>query len=49
MYDYKHLDDKYGMVFDSEEMAFERFENGSDHAAWQKLCKVIERNVGDDT
>jgi hypothetical protein len=49
MYDYKHLDDKTGMVFDSEENAFERFESGSDHAGWQQLCKVIGRNVEEDS
>lgn len=46
MFDYKHLDDKYGMVFDSEEKAFERFENGSDHSGWRQLCRIVERNSG---
>jgi hypothetical protein len=49
MYDYKHLDDKYGMVFDSDENAFEKFESGSDHVGWQQLCKVIERDVEKDS
>lgn len=46
MFDYKHLDDKYGMVFDSEEKAFERFENGSDHLGWGQLCRIADRNSG---
>jgi len=48
MYDYKTLDDKYGMVFDSEGDAHEKFEGGSDHAGWQQLCKIIQKNVEDD-
>jgi hypothetical protein len=48
MYDYKTLDDKYGMVFDSEETAWERFEQGGDHAGWEQLRRLIEKNVGDD-
>lgn len=46
MFDYKVLDDKYGMVFDHEEVAFERFEGGGDHMGWVKLCAVIQENVG---
>jgi hypothetical protein len=45
MLDYKTLDDKYGMVFDSEEKAFERFEIGNDHKSWEQLCKFIEENA----
>jgi hypothetical protein len=46
MLDYKRLDDKYGMVFDNEDMAFERFETGSDHTGWEQLCKTIKENIG---
>jgi hypothetical protein len=49
MFDYKHLDDKYGMVFDNEDEAFGRFEDGSDHTSWDEFCKVIKKNVGNDS
>jgi hypothetical protein len=49
MYDYKHLDDKYGMVFDTEDEAFGRFEDGSDHTSWERLREVIRKNVGNDS
>jgi hypothetical protein len=49
MYDYKHLDDKYGMVFDTEHEAFGKFEDGSDHTSWEILCEVIRKNVGNDS
>jgi hypothetical protein len=49
MYDYKHLDDKYGMVFDTEDVAFARFEDGTDHASWEILCEVIRKNAGNDS
>jgi hypothetical protein len=31
MFDYKHLDGKYGMVFDRVDQALDSFEAGSDH------------------
>jgi hypothetical protein len=43
MFDYKHVDDKYGMLFDSEDLAFERFEDGTDHAGWEQLCAVFRK------
>jgi hypothetical protein len=49
MLDYKDLDDKYGMVFDSEDHAIESFESGSDHSGWKQLCKLIKQNVEKDT
>ncbi|KAJ4381477.1 hypothetical protein N0V86_002836 [Didymella sp. IMI 355093] len=44
MFDYKHIDDKYGMVFDSRDKAFERFQEGSDHRGWSQVCKIIDQN-----
>lgn len=49
MLDYKYLDDKYGMVFDMMDLAMERFESGSDHEEWERLCELIKRNIGDDS
>ena len=49
MFDYKHVDDKYGMLFDSEDQAFERFEDGTDHAGWEQLCAGFKKiNVEHD-
>jgi hypothetical protein len=48
MLDYKHVDDKYGMIFTSQDEAFDRFETGLDHTGWEQLCKVIKKNVGGD-
>jgi hypothetical protein len=45
MLDYKHLDDKYGMVFNSTDEAFEAFESGSDCASWEQLCESMKENV----
>jgi hypothetical protein len=44
MFDYKRLDDKYGMVFDSLDEAFERFQEGGDHRGWSRVCKIIDQN-----
>jgi hypothetical protein len=49
MFDYKYLDDKYGMVFDDKDEAFGRFEDGSDHTSWEQLCKVFKKNVCNDS
>lgn len=40
MLDYKHVDDKYGMLFDSD-LTFERFEEGTDHACWEQLRAAL--------
>lgn len=40
MFDYKHVDDKYGMLFDSD-LGFERFEEGTDQAGWEQLCAAL--------
>lgn len=45
MLDYKQVDDKYGMLFDCEDLVSARFEDGSDHAGWEQLCEVIAKNV----
>ena len=45
MFDYKHLDGKYGMVFDSLDRAADRFEAGSDHRGWTQVCTLMERNA----
>jgi hypothetical protein len=44
MFDYKTLDDKYGMVFDNEEQAIEKFEDGRDQSSWEQLCKLVKDN-----
>jgi hypothetical protein len=46
MFDYKTLDDKYGMVFDNEEQAIEKFEDGSDQSSWEQLCRLIKDHGG---
>ena len=43
MLDYKHVDDKYGMLFDSD-LGIERFEEAADQEGWEKLCAFLERN-----
>lgn len=43
MLDYKIVDDKYGMLFDSD-LGLEKFEEAADQAGWEKLCAVLERN-----
>lgn len=45
MFDYKHLDGKYGMVFDSLDRAADRFEAGSDHRGWTQVCELMETNA----
>ena len=40
------LDDKYGMIFDQEEYNAERYNQGSDHTAWIRLCDVLEARGG---
>ena len=40
------LDSKYGMVFDTENYNAERFNEGSDHGAWLKLCDSLEQRGG---
>lgn len=45
MFDYKHVDDKYGMLFDSD-LTIERFEEAADHAGWEQLRGLLERNNG---
>lgn len=45
MYEYRCLDDKYGMLFDNEELSFRRFQDGRDHAAWERLCEVLRNNA----
>ena len=45
MFDYKHLDGKYGMVFDSIDRALDRFEAGSDQRGWTQTCELMERNA----
>ncbi|KAJ8119075.1 hypothetical protein OPT61_g75 [Boeremia exigua] len=47
MLDYKTVDDKYGMLFDGE--GFDHFEEGTDHAGWERLCEVLKQGSGLDT
>jgi hypothetical protein len=49
MYDYKYIDEKYGMVIDTEEAAFDRFESGGDQTGCELLTNNIKKNKGDDS
>lgn len=42
MFDYKTLDDKYGMLFDNLDLIFERVEHGRDHAGWEQLRTMLK-------
>ena len=44
MFDYKIIDDKYGMLFDSEGLAFDRFQDGTDHEGWEQLCAMLKKS-----
>ncbi|KAF3006905.1 hypothetical protein E8E13_011159 [Curvularia kusanoi] len=44
MFDYKRIDDKYGMLFDFDEILEERFKDGADHASWQRLMRCLEQD-----
>lgn len=45
MFEYRCLDDKYGMLFEDKELTFQRFQDGRDHAAWELLSKVLKKNA----
>lgn len=49
MLDYKTVDGKCGILFDSEDLTFERFEDGSDHAEWERLRAALahDMRIGD--
>lgn len=45
VYPYCYIDDKYGMIFDEEEVNLERFLEGADHKEWLKLADLMEANI----
>lgn len=44
---YKTLDDKYGMLFDDEDINLEAFLEGKDQRGFDELMEIVKKNIGD--
>ncbi len=45
LFPYITLDDKYGMVFENEDMNLESGQMGDDYAAYQRLWDIVQKNA----